>query len=114
MLLIFLNKTTILAIAGAGNSLHELHLTGFAKFADSVFATVLPSMPSLRVLVLRGCAKVGSATAEAAAQSCPLLSTANFNYTAVPPVALVPLLKNCPDLRVLKLAGIPNWTGVSC
>lgn len=56
-----------------------------------------------------GCVKVGSATAEAAAQSCPLLSTVNFNYTAVPPVALVPLLKTCPDLKVLKLAGIPNW-----
>ncbi|KAG1755094.1 RNI-like protein [Suillus paluster] len=105
-----INKSTILALAGAGNSLHELHLTGFVKLADSVFATILPSMPSLRVLVLRGCAKVGSATAEAAARSCHLLSTVNFNYTAVPPVALVALLKTCPDLKVLKLAGIPNWT----
>jgi Leucine-rich repeat (LRR) protein len=104
------NKVTILAVAGAGKSLHELHLTGFAKIADSVFATVLRSMPSLRVLVLRGCAKVGSATAEAVAQFCPLLLTVNFNYTAVPPVALVPLLKTCSDLKVLKLAGIPNWT----
>lgn len=104
------NKITISAVAGASNSLHELHLTGFVKFADSVFATVLSSMSSLRVLVLRGCAKVGSATVEAAARSCPLLSTANFNYTAVPPVALVPLLKTCSDLKVLKLAGIPNWT----
>lgn len=110
MLLIFLNKITILALPGAGNSLHELHLTGFVKFADSVFAIVLSSLPSLRALVLRGCIKVGSATAEAAARSCPLLSTVNFNYTAVPPVALVPLLKTCPDLKVLKLAGIPNWT----
>ncbi|KAG2117796.1 RNI-like protein [Suillus discolor] len=104
------NKITILAVPGAGNSLHELHLTGFVKFADSVFATVLPSLPSLRVLVLRDCVKVGSATAEAAARSCPLLSTVNFNSTAVPPVALIPLLKTCSDLKVLKLAGIPNWT----
>ncbi|KAG2146556.1 uncharacterized protein EDB93DRAFT_1337544 [Suillus bovinus] len=104
------NKITILATAAVGNSLHELHLTGFVKFADSVFATVLPSMPSLRILVLRGCVKVGSATAEAAARSCPLLLTVNFNYTAVPPVALVKLLKTCSELKVLKLAGIPNWT----
>ncbi|KAG2351832.1 hypothetical protein BDR07DRAFT_1000459 [Suillus spraguei] len=53
------NKITISAVAGAGNSLHELHLIGFVKFADSVFATVLSSMPSLRVLVLRGCAQSG-------------------------------------------------------
>ncbi|KAG2129956.1 RNI-like protein [Suillus clintonianus] len=105
-----INRITFLEVAYAGNSLHELHLTGFAKFADSVFAAILPSVPSLKVLVLRGCAKVGSATAEAAARSCHLLSTVNFNYTTVPPVALVPLLKACSDLKVLKLAGIPNWT----
>ncbi|KAH7924873.1 RNI-like protein [Leucogyrophana mollusca] len=103
-------RSTISAIAKAGETLRELYLTGFDKFADTVFAALLPSLPSLRVLVLRGCTKVGSKTAEAAARSCPSLTTVNLNYTAVPPVSLAPLITACPQLHVLKLAGISSWT----
>ena len=45
----------------------------------------------------------------AAAKSCPLLTTVNFNYTAVTPVSLVPLVIGCSRIEVLKLAGIQNW-----
>jgi hypothetical protein len=56
-----------------------------------------------------GCSKVGAETATAAGTSCPKLSVVNFNYTAVTPVSLVPLLTGCSELTVLKLAGIQNW-----
>jgi hypothetical protein len=56
----------------------------------------------------RGCAKVATKTAEAAAKSCPLLVSVNFNYTAVTPASLVPLLTRT-KLEVLKIAGIENW-----
>ncbi|KAJ3553179.1 hypothetical protein NM688_g3753 [Phlebia brevispora] len=32
------------------------------------------------------------------------------SYTAVPPLSLAPILKNCKGLEVLKLAGITSWT----
>jgi len=35
------------------SALRELHLIGFDKFADTVFASILPSLPRLRILVLR-------------------------------------------------------------
>lgn len=49
----------------------------------------------------------------AAAKSCPLLTTVNFNYTTVTPVSLVPLVNGCPHLEVLKVAGIQNWASFS-
>ncbi|KAH7915367.1 RNI-like protein [Hygrophoropsis aurantiaca] len=107
--LLGVERTTISAIAKV-DSLRELHLIGFEKFADTVYAAVLPSLPSLHVLVLRGCAKVGPKTVEAAAKSCPLLTTVNLSYTAVPPISLAPLLAACPQLQVLKVAGISTWT----
>lgn len=59
-----------------------------------------------------GCSNVGPQTAMAAAKSCPLLTTVNFNYTAVTPVSLVPLVIGCSRIEVLKLAGIQNWASV--
>lgn len=47
-----------------------------------------------------------------AGTSCIKLTAVNLNYTAVTPVSLVPLLTGCPDLTIIKLAGIQNW--VSC
>lgn len=46
------HKQTIASVPNNG-ALRELHLTGFAKFSDTVFASILPSLPSLRILVLR-------------------------------------------------------------
>lgn len=56
----------------------------------------------------RGCSKVGEATVSAVAQSCPLLTYANLNYTATTPAALSRLLSSCPELEVLKIAAIPK------
>ncbi|KDQ63818.1 hypothetical protein JAAARDRAFT_29865 [Jaapia argillacea MUCL 33604] len=103
-------KFTIIAIGKAGTDLLELELSGFEKFPDSLFASILPKLPSLRKLVLRGCSKVGPQTVEAAAKSCPHLTTVNFNSTSVTPLSLLPLLVACHSLESLKLAGISNWT----
>ncbi|KAJ3016817.1 hypothetical protein NUW54_g728 [Trametes sanguinea] len=105
-------RLTIFAIGdiSARNQLEELELTGFAKIADQVFATLLSKLPSLRKLNLRGCTKAGQLTAEAAAKHCPHLELLNLNYTSVSPVSLAPILLSCKQLKVLKVAGIPNWT----
>ncbi|KAJ7042523.1 RNI-like protein [Mycena alexandri] len=93
--------------------LRELELSGFAKIPDAAFASVLPRLASLKRLVLRGCALVGTKTLGAAA-SCTHLQVLNLNYTAVTPISLVGVLKACPNLEVLKLAGIVNWTDAAC
>ncbi|KAH7883760.1 hypothetical protein F5I97DRAFT_1895343 [Phlebopus sp. FC_14] len=102
-------RATLASITKNG-ALRELRLTGFAKFADTVFASLISSLTQLRVVVLRGCSKVGTKTAEALADSCPSLSVVNLNYTAVPPLSLLKLLLSCSSLEVLKVAGISNWT----
>lgn len=42
-------------IASVSNNvaLRELHLIGLDKFPDTAFASILPSLPHLRILVLR-------------------------------------------------------------
>lgn len=65
---------------------------------------------SFTVFRTSGCSKVGAETAMAAGTSCLKLTVVNFNYTAVTPASLVPLLTGCLELTVIKLAGIQNWT----
>ncbi|KAJ7275321.1 hypothetical protein B0H12DRAFT_1086750 [Mycena haematopus] len=89
--------------------LRDLELSGFDKIPDTAFAAVLPRLPALRRLVLRGCALVGPKTVAAAA-SCPRLQVLNLNYTAATPASLQPVLLAFSGLEVLKLAGISNWT----
>ncbi|KAG9316104.1 hypothetical protein JVU11DRAFT_3778 [Chiua virens] len=102
-------KQTIASITN-NSVLRELHLIGLEKFSDTLFASILPALPHLRVLVLRGCSKVGSKTAEAIGNACPSLTTLNLNYTSVPPGSLLGPLNSCTNLEVLKVAGISNWT----
>lgn len=64
---------------------------------------------SFTVFRTSGCSKVGAETAMAAGTSCLKLTVVNFNYTAVTPASLVPLLTGCLKLTVIKLAGIQNW-----
>ncbi|KAJ7714895.1 RNI-like protein [Mycena maculata] len=90
--------------------LRDLDLSGYNKFPDPVFAAVLPRLPALKRLVLRGCTLVGAKTLAAAAKSCPNIQVLNLNYTAATPQALQPLLLACTGLEVLKLAGLQNWT----
>ncbi|KAJ7706469.1 hypothetical protein B0H17DRAFT_631541 [Mycena rosella] len=89
--------------------LRDLELSGFAKIPDTAFAAVLPRLPALKRLVLRGCLLVGPKTLAAVA-SCRQLQVLNLNYTAATPAALQPLLLACTRLEVLKLAGLSNWT----
>ncbi|KAF8898538.1 hypothetical protein BD779DRAFT_1431472, partial [Infundibulicybe gibba] len=102
-------KKTLLAIPRLNPGLLHLELSGFSKIPDSAFASVVLKLSSLRTLVLRGSIKVGVDTMRAASKCCDLKKL-NINYTSVSPVSLLPLLLACPNLEVLKLAGIQNWT----
>ncbi|KAI0801330.1 hypothetical protein C8Q74DRAFT_1364950 [Fomes fomentarius] len=110
------SRNTILAVRNtpAKENIQELQLTGRSNISDKDFASVISELPSLRKLNLRGCSKVSNMTVDAVAGHCHLLEAINLNYTAVPAVALAPLLQNCTQLEVLKLAGIPNWTDTTC
>ncbi|KAF7437001.1 hypothetical protein PC9H_003835 [Pleurotus ostreatus] len=104
-------KQTISEVQKFGDKLRELELSGFETFPDSLFASVVSTLPGLRSLVLRGCHKVGTLTMQAAANKCTELRSLNVNYTSVTPLSLVPLIQACgQQLEVLKVAGIPNWT----
>jgi hypothetical protein len=112
-------------VTRAGQTLRELHLVGFEKFSDDLFAFVVAKLPSLQVLVLRyvlhhvnvnltesgsrGCTKVSANTIEAAARSCRQLTTVNFGYTSATPASVASLVLACADLQVLKLAAVQNW-----
>ncbi|KAL4068223.1 hypothetical protein V8B97DRAFT_870036 [Scleroderma yunnanense] len=101
-------KQTIASIT-RNDGLRELCLIGFDKYPDSLFASLISSLPQLRILVLRGCTQISTKTADAAA-SCSALICVNLNYTTVTPVSLAGVLTLCPCLEVLKVAGIPSWT----
>ncbi|KAI5835910.1 RNI-like protein [Schizophyllum commune Tattone D] len=103
-------KQTINSLKICAPHLSHLELSGFAKFEDNMFAGILSHLPELKTLNLRGCKEVGHATVEAAANHCPDLEVANFNYTSVTPFSLQGLLVNCKHLRVLKVAGISSWS----
>lgn len=90
-------------------NLRELQLSDFEKEADSLFASVVSKLPSLEVLVLRGCTKVNHKTMDSVAKSCPRLVALNLNYTSVTPVHLAPVLFACRQLAMLKVAGISSW-----
>ncbi|KAL4069508.1 RNI-like protein [Scleroderma citrinum] len=100
-------KQTIASIT-RNDGLRELCLIGFDKYPDSLFASLISSLPQLRILVLRGCTQISTKTADAAA-SCSALICVNLNYTTVTPVSLAGVLTLCPCLEVLKVAGIPSW-----
>ncbi|KAI6136788.1 hypothetical protein F5141DRAFT_1076651 [Pisolithus sp. B1] len=101
-------KQTIVSVT-RNDTLHELCLLGFDKYPDSFFASLVSSLPQLRILVLRGCTKVSVRTAKAVA-SRRFLAKVNFNYTGVTPASLGDILNSCSSLEVLKVAGISSWT----
>lgn len=55
----------------------------------------------------RESSKVAEKTAEAIS-GCTALKVLNLNYTNVSPSYVVPILRNCLDLEVLKLAALPK------
>ncbi|KAH9937628.1 uncharacterized protein B0H18DRAFT_203465 [Fomitopsis serialis] len=106
------NRRTFVAIRDStiNSQLQELHLTDFDKDGDTVFASIISKLPSLRVLVLRGCSKVGEKTCNTVVQTCPSLAVLNLSHTSVTPAFVAPILLACRDLEVLKVAGISSWT----
>jgi hypothetical protein len=48
-------------------------------------------------------------TTEAIGKSCQSLIIFNLNYTSVLSTSLLGPLTSCTDVKVLKMAGIPNW-----
>ncbi|KAH8119825.1 RNI-like protein [Phellopilus nigrolimitatus] len=91
-----------------GNRLRVLELSDFKKFSDRDYSSMIKRLPSLETLILRNCTKVGPSTVEAAAETCPNLKIVNLSFTSATALSLLPLIKACPDLEVLKLAGIQN------
>ncbi|EJD03572.1 RNI-like protein [Fomitiporia mediterranea MF3/22] len=102
-----------------GRKLLVLELSDVDKFSDSNYAAMVNGLPSLTSLVLRypnrqtyslcrNCPKVGPLTVEAVATTCRQLIKVNFSFTSITASSLLPLLKSCPGLEVLKLAGIQN------
>lgn len=48
-----IKKSTISAIASNGSAVQHLELSGFVDFPDTLFASTLESLTSLRILILR-------------------------------------------------------------
>ncbi|KAL0580289.1 hypothetical protein V5O48_001706 [Marasmius crinis-equi] len=102
---------TILAIPRFNaTALRVLDLQGFRGISDEKFASIFPNLTRLGTIALRSCTKVGLKTVVSIAKSCPQLKVANLNYTSAPPISVGDLLLSCPELEVLKLAGIKDWT----
>ncbi|KLO20640.1 RNI-like protein [Schizopora paradoxa] len=93
-----------------GSNLESLVITDVSKFSDKAFASTLKRLPSLRVINLRNCSKVAALTVEAVATTCRHLRSINLSNTGVNAAALLPLVRNCLTLEVLKVAGLQNIT----
>ncbi|KAI5121816.1 hypothetical protein M0805_003252 [Coniferiporia weirii] len=89
-----------------GGKLRVLELSDFNKFTDKEYASMVGRLPQLETLVLRNCIKVGQLTVEAAAKTCPKLRIVNLSFTGANSSSIYSLIKACPDLEVLKMAGI--------
>lgn len=57
----------------------------------------------------RSCARAAEKTCNAVAQNCPKLSVLNLSYTSATPVQVASVLLACPEIEVLKAAGISSW-----
>ncbi|KAG5718610.1 F-box/LRR-repeat protein 2 [Termitomyces sp. T112] len=103
-------KRTILDIARFNPGVRQLELTGFDDIPDSAFAQLFRNLTHLQSLVLRGCTKVTGESMQAVAQNSKSLRILNVSFTSVTPASLAPIVRACPHLEVLKVAGIQNWT----
>nr|VWO96676.1 DNA repair protein Rad7 [Ganoderma boninense] len=111
------SRPTIFAIGDMPlkDNLRDLELTGFAKIADKVFASVIAKLPSLRKLNLRhGRFIQSSFYPSLKMELVEALEVVNFNYTTVSPASMAPLVFKCTRLEVLKVAGIASWTDGAC
>lgn len=91
----------------ACTNLIELDLSTLTTLGDAQLAKVLPSLPLLETINLRGCTKVGDASVIALSKATESrLKVANLSLTAVSVKGLISLLARCSTLEVLKLANV--------
>ncbi|CAE6387391.1 unnamed protein product [Rhizoctonia solani] len=104
------NTTVLNAIGVRHNAgiVTTLELVELPGIADQTFAKVVARLPELEKLILRKCSKAGPLVLEAAASNCPRLKVLNMNYTVATPRSILLVLLACPELEVLKIAGIPK------
>ncbi|CAE7182385.1 unnamed protein product, partial [Rhizoctonia solani] len=92
----------------AGGVISTLDLTQLPGISDQTFAKIVARLPQLERLSLRGCSKAGPMVLQAVASNCPRLRILNMNYTIVTPRSIFPVLLECRELEVLKIAGVPK------
>ncbi|ORY78840.1 hypothetical protein BCR35DRAFT_304833 [Leucosporidium creatinivorum] len=91
----------------ACTNLVELDMSSLITLGDQALAKVLPSLPRLEKINLRGCTKVGDASVIALSKATEgRLKVANLSLTAVTVKGLVSLFARCSALEVLKLANV--------
>lgn len=88
-------------------ALAELDLSGHVALRDPILAKVVAQLPTLEVINLKGCTKIGDQTLVALSKASEdRLRVVNLSLTAVSIKGLTSLLARCKDLEVLKLANV--------
>lgn len=87
--------------------LTELDLSGHVALRDPMLAKVVAQLPTLEVVNLKGCTKIGDQTLVALSKASEdRLRVVNLSLTAVTIKGLTSLLARCKNLEVLKLANV--------
>ena len=87
--------------------LTELDLSGHVALRDPILAKVVAQLPTLEIVNLKGCTKVGDQTLVGLAKASEdRLRAVNLSLTAVTIKGLTSLLARCKNLEVLKLANV--------
>ncbi|GAA5986577.1 hypothetical protein JCM10908_003807 [Rhodotorula pacifica] len=88
-------------------TLAVLDLSGHVALRDPILAKVVAQLPTLEVVNLKGCTKVGDQTMVALSKASEdRLKEINLSLTAVTIKGLTSLLARCKNLEVLKLANV--------
>lgn len=87
--------------------LTELDLSGHVALRDPILAKVVAQLPTVEIVNLKGCTKVGDQTLVALSKASEdRLRVVNLSLTAVTIKGLTSLLARCKNLEVLKLANV--------
>jgi hypothetical protein len=87
--------------------LTELDLSGHVALRDPILAKVVAQLPTLEIVNLKGCTKIGDQTLVALSMASEdRLRVVNLSLTAVTIKGLTSLLARCKNLEVLKLANV--------
>ena len=100
----------LLASLRSATSMSHLNLSSQRKLTDSQLAGLLPHLPNLQTLCLRGCTEIGDKSLLALANAkhdADKLSYLNLNFTAATWKGLAKVMARYRNLEVLKLAAVP-------